>query len=116
MIILFIAQATAPPTPWWVGAITGTAGTVVVLAIAVKTLWAKLEESRKELSSVTKESIEVITKILQRQEQSDQLGEDIRRTLDNLINKVKDDDKWKHEVHTKLDTLLTKVRHVRHDA
>lgn len=103
----------AASTPWWVGAITGTAGTTVVLAYIANKLWNALEESRKEVSDITKESIAVITKLLQKQELDDERQkqfdadqQDIRVAVMSIVEHNKAEVEWWDGVTAQLNRLF----------
>lgn len=111
--MLFLAE-TIESAPWWVGAATGSVGLTIGASIACKVLWSELKESRAEVSEVTKQSIEVITRILERSDaeitQRDRM-ETRQSELHDMVSKVvghlKDDEESKTKIMTKLDLLIS---------
>lgn len=100
--ILFMASE-----PWWVPAITGTAGTVVVLGILSKALWVELQKSRNEVSAITKESIEVITKLMTQSEDSQRTMGEVRTMLIKMMEHIKEDKEWKEVATKKIDAIVS---------
>lgn len=75
--------------PWWAALITGTGGTVIILAIIAKTLWEETKSQRTEINQIAKTSIEVITKILEREAENKRIVEDIKDVLSKIDEKLK---------------------------
>lgn len=89
MVFSLIAEQTS--NPWWITVLTGSGG-----ALFVQFLWIKnLSDSNKakdkviidkdkELMEISKESIECITKILERQNQDRPWKERLEKLIDDI--------------------------------
>ena len=65
-----IAEAeTSSADPYWVSLITGSGGALIVLMLWVKSLSASNKRLEEENRDISRQSIECITKILERQDQ-----------------------------------------------
>ena len=69
-MFIVLAQVTdAVASPWRGSIITGSGGALVVLMLWVKNLSATVKKKDEELMQISRQSIECITKILERQNQ-----------------------------------------------
>jgi hypothetical protein len=66
-MFFFLAQTIEHP--WWITAITGSGGALVVLMLWVKSLTTAIKNKDDELIKISRESIECITKVIQKQNQ-----------------------------------------------
>ena len=88
MIELFFIAQTAEP-PWWLSAIVGPAGAIVVLGYFA---WTQAETIRKkdiEIREITREAIECITKVLDRQEMDEAWKTEVTAMLRQLMEHVR---------------------------
>lgn len=99
----------AQAEPWWVPAITGSAGTLIVMGIGMKVLWSAFCKKDNEVSEVTKESITVITRILERVDASAEREGELRTMITKIIDHNSDDLQWKNTVMDKVNSILTKI-------
>lgn len=95
MIIMIIAQATTDP--YWVSLITGSGGALVVLMMWVRSLSATNKRLEQENRDISRQSVECITKILERQDQEKSSKSEERafdaawkKDVMNLINRICD--------------------------
>lgn len=56
-----------PGSPWWVTAITGSGGALVVFMLWVRSLLSQVKQKDRELLEISKESVCCITKLIERQ-------------------------------------------------
>jgi erythromycin esterase-like protein len=85
MLYLFAEVASETAThPWWLTAITGSGGALIILMMWVKNLTATVKKKDTELMEISRQSIECITKILERQNQD----KDWKDRLNNLLDEI----------------------------
>ena len=66
---LFLLAQAEQSNPWWVTAITGSGGALIVLMLWVRTQLVTIKKKDEELVRISKESIECITKIIEKHTQ-----------------------------------------------
>jgi hypothetical protein len=87
-MFFFLAQT---EHPWWITAITGSGGALVVLMLWVRSLTTAIKNKDDELIKISRESIECITKVIEKQNQDlpwktkmETLIHDIHRCMKNI--------------------------------
>lgn len=104
--VFLIATESQTLAPWWVSAVTGSGGVAVVSSIAAIVLWRELQKSNNENTEMTKQSIEVITKILGKSEEATSVNKEIKAMIEKLLDRVTSADDWKRDMTLKIDNLL----------
>jgi hypothetical protein len=89
LIAQFDAVGTPHSNPWWLTAITGSGGALIVLMLWVKNLSTQIKEKDQELAQISKDSIECITKIIEKKNQEELWKNKVENLLIS-INKVLD--------------------------
>lgn len=67
--MFFILAQASEANPWWLTAITGSGGALIVLMMWVKSLLDSIKHKDQELIKISKESIECITKVVEKHNQ-----------------------------------------------
>lgn len=81
---MFFILSQATTDPWWVTAITGSGGALIVLMMWVKSLLALVKRKDEELIKISKESIECITKVIEKHNQDTPW----KNKVENLISDI----------------------------
>lgn len=93
MNLLILAQAEVATNisqyPWWLTAITGSGGALIVLMLWVRNLSDAIKTKDKELTQISRESIECISKIIEMKNSDEKWKDKVEHLLSN-INKVLD--------------------------
>lgn len=110
--MISFAVADVQAEPWWMAAIVGPYGGLLLLAFVSWSLWSELKKSREEVAVIAKESVQVITLSLDRHKEAKEAtadlvsaNRDLRAAIEKLANRV-DDNQWHEEISHKLDKLL----------
>lgn len=89
--MFFILAQVADGDPWWLTAITGSGGALIVLMMWVKNLLNSIKTKDEELIKISKESIECITKVIEKHNQ---------------------DTPWKNKVETLITDIQSSIRKI----
>lgn len=86
--VLLSLMETGGSAPWWITAITGSGGALIIQQLWIRSLTASLQKKEAELMEISKESIECITKILERHDQDRTWRDKVLETLLSMKNKI----------------------------
>jgi hypothetical protein len=84
LIAQFDATGIPPGNPWWLTAITGSGGALIVLMLWVRNLSAQIKAKDQELLQISKDSIECIAKIIEKKNQE----ESWKHRVENLLSHI----------------------------
>lgn len=95
MFPLLLAQIEQQGSPWWITAITGSGGALIVLMLWVRSLLTTVKTKDEELVRISKESIECITRMIEKHNQDAPWKLKVESLVQEIYNSLKSIEKGK---------------------
>ena len=76
-------------SPWWVTAITGSGGALIIQFLWIRNLASSIKKKDQELMEISKQSIECIAIILERQNQEKPWKDKLEKLIEEIHHCIK---------------------------
>lgn len=87
--MFFIFAQAAESSPFWLTAITGSGGALIVLMMWVKSLLDSIKHKDEELIKISKESITCITKVIEKHNQDSPWKDKVEHLISDIHSTIK---------------------------
>jgi hypothetical protein len=92
---LFLIAQVESGNPWWITAITGSGGALIVLMLWVRSQLTTIKKKDEELVRISRESIECITRMIEKHNQDGPWKLKIESLVQEIYSSMKSIEKGK---------------------